>query len=779
MRLLNGSLRFLALLLVWFMSGYGYAAEKVTLQLKWTHQFQFAGYYAALEKGFFAEEGLDVTLLEGDPQKNNVLKVISGEAEYGVSDSAILLYQINKMGLKIVTPIFQHSPNVLITLKSSGIQSPLDLVGKRVRLYNSETEGFPIMAMLAEYSILEQGLIRQPFTGNDQTLINGETDAIYGYSTNEPYKLKQQGADVHIINPLNFGIDMYGDLLFCSEAEAENHPERVEAMRRAVLKGWEYALDHPQEIARLILKNYSSEKTFDALMYEARALEQVIQRHNIPLGTLDEGRLKHIARLFAKHGLLDQDFAIQGYIFDRPGKGSAFELTDQELAFIAENRTIRVGVDPNWYPLDFVDEKGQHSGMAADYLELLSKQLGLTFEVQTRGTWEQVLQKIRFRHIDVLAMATNTPERSEYSIFTRPYIKSPMVVVTDVSEDFMGQIEELRGKQIAVVKGYASHEWLKSNHPELSLVLVETTNEGLQLVSNGYLDVFVDNLATVSFLIKQQGLANLKVSGQFPYSFDLAMAVRSDQPILRNVLQKGLDAITPQQQAEIYDRWVKLEFKSQLDYSKVAPVFIILMVLIIGGGLYTWRLWVLHGRLKTINSQLHLAEQRLIEKNNQLEVLSITDKLTDVYNRHKLDHSLQDFVALGHRYQRPLSLVLFDLDSFKEVNDQYGHQVGDRVLKLFADLVRKNVRSSDVFGRWGGEEFLLILPETQLEQAIEIAEKIRSLIESHVFDERIKQTVSCGVTQLQPKQSVDHLISYVDSLLYQAKQGGRNRVVGH
>jgi polar amino acid transport system substrate-binding protein len=774
---INAKKTLIVLLLSLFVSSWVQANDKVTLQLKWLHQFQFAGYYAALEKGYFAEEGLDVTLYERDPNKNNILQVIDGEADYGVADSAILLYQTNTMGVKIVAPIFQHSPNVLITLKSSGIKSPLDLVGKRVRFYNNEAEGFSIMAMLAEYNVMEQGIIRQPFTQDYNVLLTGETDAIYGYSTNEPFWLRQQGADVHIINPVNFGIDLYGDMLFTSEKEANDKPQRVEAMRRAVLKGWEYALDNKEEIARLILDKYSQRKSFEALMYEARGLELAIERFTTPLGTMDEGRLKHIVRLFAKHGLLDRDFSVEGYIFDRPGRGRELDLTREEQAFIANHRKIRVGIDRSWYPFDFVDEKGRHSGIAADYLHLLSKNLGLSFDVETRGSWDQVLQWMRNRELDMLAMAASTPERSEYTSFTRPYIKSPMVIVTDNEVDYMSGAEDLRGKQIAVVKDYASHEWLKTNHPELSLVLVGSTVEGLNLVSNGHLDAFVDNLASVSFFIKQQGLANLKVSGQFPYSFDLAMGARSDWPLLRGILQKGLDSITPQQHAEIYDKWVRLEFETHVDYSKVAPAFLVLLSLIIIGGIYTWRLRVLHGRLQQTNDQLHLAEQRLIEKNQQLEHLSITDKLTDVYNRHKLDRALKDLVAIGHRYARPVSVMLFDLDFFKDVNDHYGHQVGDKVLKTFAGLVIQHIRRTDVFGRWGGEEFLLICPETDLHHAAELAEKVRKLIEDYQFEEGFIQTVSCGVSQLKPAQTVDQLVSYTDKLLYQAKQQGRNKIV--
>jgi ABC-type amino acid transport substrate-binding protein len=183
--------------------------------------------------------------------------------------------------------------------------------------------------------------------------------------------------------------------------------------------------------------------------------------------------------------------------------------------------------------------------VAADYLNLLSQRLGITFKVETGQPWPRILEMLQARELDVLAMAASTPERMTYAEFTRPYIRSPMVIVTNTDADYIAGASELRGKRIAVVKSYASHEWLAANHPELDLQLVDTTVQGLERVATGELFAFVDNLASVSFLIKQQGLSNLKVSGQFPKAFDLAMGVRSDWPLLRGILQKGLDSRSP------------------------------------------------------------------------------------------------------------------------------------------------------------------------------------------------------------------------------------------
>jgi diguanylate cyclase (GGDEF)-like protein len=163
-------------------------------------------------------------------------------------------------------------------------------------------------------------------------------------------------------------------------------------------------------------------------------------------------------------------------------------------------------------------------------------------------------------------------------------------------------------------------------------------------------------------------------------------------------------------------------------------------------------------------------------KNKELERLSITDPLTQAFNRLKLDEVLSYEIARVKRDQMPLSAVLLDVDKFKSVNDTYGHQVGDSVLVELTQLLLKNIRCTDIFGRWGGEEFLLILPNTSLDNAGVQAEKLRRLIEVSQFKEVGKVTVSFGVSSCLEKGTERSLIEAADQALYEAKKSGRNQV---
>jgi|GEM_PF-601660 len=169
-----------------------------------------------------------------------------------------------------------------------------------------------------------------------------------------------------------------------------------------------------------------------------------------------------------------------------------------------------------------------------------------------------------------------------------------------------------------------------------------------------------------------------------------------------------------------------------------------------------------------------ISERKKLEE--ELERLATTDALTGLYNRHRYNELLEQEVARARRYHTPLSLIMFDLDHFKKINDTYGHAVGDQVLQAVAKVIRDNVRGTDWIGRWGGEEFLVLCPEATEKEALVIAEKLRETVENHIFEIVQKITVSCGVTRFKPHDSVDAFVSRADEGLYRAKDKGRNIV---
>lgn len=218
------------------------------------------------------------------------------------------------------------------------------------------------------------------------------------------------------------------------------------------------------------------------------------------------------------------------------------------------------------------------------------------------------------------------------------------------------------------------------------------------------------------------------------------------------------------------------------------------------GGLYLIDLASTNGTF--VNDLLRAAGEHRLDRGDQLKVgdtifkflsgsdveaqyheiifqMRVTDGLTNVANRKQLDALLSDEIPRARRHGRDLSLLMLDIDRFKSINDTYGHLTGDAVLRGLAAILQKRLRPNDKLGRYGGEEFCAILPETGLASAVRIAEELRELVAAHAFTadgKNIRVTVSIGAACLQPEMQMEGLYDGADQRLYQAKRTGRNRV---
>jgi len=168
---------------------------------------------------------------------------------------------------------------------------------------------------------------------------------------------------------------------------------------------------------------------------------------------------------------------------------------------------------------------------------------------------------------------------------------------------------------------------------------------------------------------------------------------------------------------------------------------------------------------------------KLHEAYEKMEKIAITDSLTNINNRYYFNNALQNEINRAIRYDSFFSLIMFDIDHFKQVNDTYGHDVGDNVLRKIVDIVSSCLRESDIFARIGGEEFIIILPQTTLESAIEIGDRIRKSIENYFFEMIENTTISLGVVAYRENESFEEILKRVDTVLYEAKKSGRNRLI--
>jgi len=186
---------------------------------------------------------------------------------------------------------------------------------------------------------------------------------------------------------------------------------------------------------------------------------------------------------------------------------------------------------------------------------------------------------------------------------------------------------------------------------------------------------------------------------------------------------------------------------------------------------------LLEVRVNERTQELEDAQHRLVNVNEQLKTLAITDHLTGLYNRIKIEDRLEVEYTRHIRYKNIFSVILLDIDKFKAVNDTYGHDIGDITLVKTAKILTNNIRQTDTVGRWGGEEFIVICPETEIEGAVKLAEKLRKVIEKTIFDSIGSITCSFGVAEINNADTIKNIIKRSDIALYNAKEQGRNRVI--
>ncbi|SDM40709.1 ABC-type nitrate/sulfonate/bicarbonate transport system, substrate-binding protein [Daejeonella rubra] len=291
--------------------------KPLKLQLKWHHQFQFAGYYAAKEKGFYKEAGFDVELIEGGITRPPVSTVLSGEADFGITGSDILNDHINKKPVVVVSVIFQHSPYVIMTMADKKINSPSDLAGKKIMA--SESQGWPLLrALFLKEGIPEESVKLIDHSWNSMDLISGKVDAVTGYITMEPQLVREKGYEVSLINPIDYGIDFYGDLIFTTSEMASNNPEIVEKFNQASIKGWYYAMNHPDEMADYIINLPGVKErglSRENLLNEAKEMKNLILPDLIEIGHTNSGRWQTMLRIYKQLGIAPDDTSLDGLLF--------------------------------------------------------------------------------------------------------------------------------------------------------------------------------------------------------------------------------------------------------------------------------------------------------------------------------------------------------------------------------------------------------------------------------------------------------------------------------
>ena len=358
-------------------------------------------------------------------------------------------------------------------------------------------------------------------------------------------------------------------------------------------------------------------------------------------------------------------------------------LTAAERAWLKAHPVIRLAPDPDFPPVEYFAGNGDYGGITADYVSLLEKRLGIRIEIVRLRDWDEVISKAKSRQIDVY-VATKTPQRADYMLFTRPFLEFPVVIIAREKVKGPLDLEILKGMKVSVVSEYAAHNFIANNHPKVNLDPVPDVRTGLRKVSFGLSDTFVENLATATYYIEKEGLTNLRIAGDAGFAYKMGFCSRKDWPELNRILEKGLAAMSIAEKQAIYEKWIPVEpgpFFASREF-RMGILAAVAAILLMVAGVIAWnRALARQVRLRTGELEDELAERKraeeaLRESEEKFRVLAETiPAAVIVYQGEEMVYlNPMAIHATGYEERECLNMKFWDMahDDFRELVKERG-----------------------------------------------------------------------------------------------------------
>ncbi|WP_462328505.1 transporter substrate-binding domain-containing protein [Thiohalocapsa halophila] len=529
----------------------------VRVQLQWRHQWQFAGFYAALAQGYYRDVGLEVTLLEGGPAIDPLEVVRQGQADFATAPAdRLLAAQASGTSLKLLASWLRRSPLVLVTAPE--VVLPRQLAGKRLMLSPRQLSSPNMQRLFARAGITRDAVDLAPYAGGIETFVGGEVDAMSAYRTNEVYELYRRGVPFNMIDPADYGVPVPDLNLFATAETVRADPATAAAFAAATNRGWAYALDHPDELVALIRARWNTQdKSADYLRFEAHHIHSAMLPEVRPIGRPEPDALAAVLELLRETGQAAAGHVdLDSFLFTAPAP--KLELTPAERAFLQRSPRLRVRFAP-LPPFADWSERGP-SGYSVELLELIARRAGFTLSWRAADP-ARVQSHLRNATADLTINVGATPGRRDYLIFSeRAFTVQQVIVARRDRSDIRGP-SSLRGKVLADNPGWAGSELLLRCCDDVERLRVAGATEALHAVATGRADATVLPRQVALHLFESERLADLAIVGELPAATGEQplqghpFAVRRDLPQAAAILDKAYAALTPAELQALWTRW--------------------------------------------------------------------------------------------------------------------------------------------------------------------------------------------------------------------------------
>ena len=528
--------------------------QHVSLQLKWIDQFQFAGYYTAIEKGFYKDEGLEVELIPYNPKDSIIKKVLNSEIDFGLDSASIMVDIAKGKEVLLLASIFQTSPLALLALKDSGIQTFEDFKGKNILLTNDQQFYLTLQAMLKIHNVsLDDVTIVQDKTYDINNLINKKADLMVAYTTNEPYVLREKGFDSQLFYPKDYGFDFYEEILFTSKKLFAQNPELVDKFYRASIKGWLYAYNNIPEIAKIVHKKYNTmNKSYEALVFEAQEMKKLSLQKDVPFGSITPMKLNQIAQNYKLMGFINNNPPLDDYIYNLYHN----ILSEDEKEYLKQKGKINYCVNSANFPFESVVDT-QHVGMTSEIVKKLSVILDMPFEMQNKN-------EPSVGTCDLFTLSANHKENNSL-LLTDSYIWADVILVGKSEENYILDLKSLTNKKISISKSLYQTTTLKKEFPNIKFIEVQNTKEGFKKVINGEVFAHADLLSASTPLLQSNYFKVLSIIHKFNQKVAFSMAVNKPDEILLSIINKALKALGDEAIKEIASKYLSTKVNERVD----------------------------------------------------------------------------------------------------------------------------------------------------------------------------------------------------------------------
>ncbi|QEP44414.1 response regulator [Ectothiorhodospiraceae bacterium BW-2] len=541
------------------------ALESVVLQLQWQHQFQFAGYYMAQEQGFYRDVGLEVEIRDYLPDVHNdsiVELLAQNRVQYATLNASGLLARMKGRELVALAAIFQNNPLVLLTLASSGISEPQHFQHRTLG-FNFDEDGYLLHSMLQNEGVSDYEQLDMSYDPND--LLSGKMDAIAAYLTDQPYYYRSRGIEVNIIDPMAYGIDSYGDMLFASGSEAENYPDRARRFRDASIRGWHYALEHPEQTINIIKERYQSPLSLDHLHYEAQMTRQLIMADRVPLGKISRGKIAKLANDFVRFGYLDEVKNLHTVVFDQqniPPQPSGLTLSMEEHYWLEKQGRIELALLDlgDQEPLFIRHQNGVLTGIYPDIIKLMAEILSYPIRLKpielapANYSQAQVISPTLIGNSTLL----DSPFAQAHFLLTDPLFAASMLLFCSdrVAHPCRSRTDLVKRKVAVVKQHHAAENYIRAE-AGVEVIYADNPIEQLRMVQNGEVDAAI-GYVTYNNIIRRYHFNHIKLGFSAEQENRLHIGIFKDYPdaaLVQSILNKTLRAISARERNFIIEKW--------------------------------------------------------------------------------------------------------------------------------------------------------------------------------------------------------------------------------